>query len=669
MLTVTNMLELFDRTIEDKTLMHVDAITGQRSILDKGRNWLNPDDSLSYELYRVADYTGSHPNNGAIGGAGQVQMQVNSLDSTPVLAHELGHEWNGLFNVDSEFLTTYMHNVYRQPAAYINLFADGITSKNDSDVYANASTEQFTNKSELMNYATNLEELIYAIDGLIALKVLNLPLSEQAQYLKRALVNSEMGAIQNDVDTANNIHVKDLSELEIANMKLKTIEDLIDNDLVIMQPGDTKTNILGNRGQGYGTTLTYAAFFLINGKPYHHNHRIINTLISYNGWEAFKTFNIEYNHVYNQIKSQADLSEEEKVGTASISALRTTYGDSTLNYSDIIKKNYIKSMNKLVDNGLLDSSYEDLFSNLNTTRLENFYSYKLNMINKYFGLTNDFSNEAFGTTSDIGQSVTNYSELFQAVSEKPTGTIQLKNDITVEGAFADQKLPPFSGTLKGNGYRITGNTHSLFSELNNAEIANLVIDKTIFENRDENSGALVDIADNANCYDIHVVDSEITTPKETTGIVGGIIGKSSNSKISDSSVQNTTLYGTYVGGVIGRSDNTQLRNVYSTGSIATSAHVSDIRIGGIIGNGFKGTTVRNSYTTMTIEQGNGMLGSDYSYDPNRNITFSNSISLADVLSEKNFKFYSSEVSAMFSHNYELEGLNRQSSVDHFSLAV
>ncbi|MFV5900137.1 hypothetical protein [Enterococcus faecalis] len=81
MKTVTNILELYDRTIENQELINIDKTLGQRAILDQGRNWLNPDDSLSYELYRVAGYPGSYPNNGAIAGAGQIQMQVTRLDS------------------------------------------------------------------------------------------------------------------------------------------------------------------------------------------------------------------------------------------------------------------------------------------------------------------------------------------------------------------------------------------------------------------------------------------------------------------------------------------------------------------------------------------------------------------------------------------------------------
>ncbi|ELY8689125.1 hypothetical protein SOU55_002658, partial [Enterococcus faecalis] len=75
MKVITNTLELYDRTIDDKELINVDKVLGQRTVLDQGRNWLNPEDSLSYDLYRVAGYDGSHPNNGAVGGAGQIQMQ------------------------------------------------------------------------------------------------------------------------------------------------------------------------------------------------------------------------------------------------------------------------------------------------------------------------------------------------------------------------------------------------------------------------------------------------------------------------------------------------------------------------------------------------------------------------------------------------------------------
>ncbi|MFC0616213.1 immunoglobulin-like domain-containing protein [Enterococcus faecalis] len=673
MKTITNTLELYDRTIVETDEMDVDKVLGQRAVLDQGRQWLNPEDSLSYELYRVAGYTGSHPNNGAVAGAGRIQMQANKLNAYATVAHELGHELDSLFSANSEFYTTYIDNPTRQQASYLNTFADGTSVVKQNNAISNTSVEKFQTKDDLTNYVTNMEDMAYLLDGIVATKVLALPVEEQVNYIKIAYVDGINGSLNTEIDNADTIQVRDLTLEELKTLNLQTIEDLIDHNAVIMQPSDSNLNILRNKGQGYGTTMTYSAFFLSNGKPYHHNHRIINTLLAENGWEAFKTFNVTYNSAYSA-KTNNELSTDERVGDASLQALRAAFNDETVTYRSLMKQRYSEVMLRFKEGGLLDRSYQEMMDSMSTMDLANFYTFKQKNMSYYLNLSDEFSRSAIGYDKQIFVSVGSYTELYEAIKKNSSAQIRLTQSFKVEGQYAYEELPAFSGSLNGSGYTISKLNQALFSSITEAEVKNLVlrdikIDEKIATNEGQNSysGGLANTAQNSRIQNVHVVDASIFSTAAEKPIVGGMIGNSLNTVIQNSTVQDTVVSGAYVGGIAGRSENSKMLNVYTTGQLK-GIPISDLRIGGIIGNGFTNTVVQNSYTTMEIEKGNGMLGSDYT-GGNKNITFENSISLATILTTTKYKFYDYDVSTIWKNNYEVEEKSGVSSVSKESLSV
>ncbi|HHB0779225.1 TPA: ZmpA/ZmpB/ZmpC family metallo-endopeptidase-related protein, partial [Enterococcus faecalis] len=643
MKVITNTLELYDRTIDDKELINVDKVLGQRTVLDQGRNWLNPEDSLSYDLYRVAGYDGSHPNNGAVAGAGQIQMQGANLTHDPTLAHELGHELNALFNADSEFYTTYISaNSGGQPTATLNTFADGEITTIKKGSIANATTLQMQTKEDLVSYAKNMEDIVYVLDSIIATKVLELPIEEQAKYIKIANVDGESGTVFIEVPNSDKVQARDLTVEELKELNIKTIDDLIDNNVVIIQPNDTNRNILRNNGQGYGTTLTYSAFFLVNGKPVHHNHRIINTMLAEGGWETFKKFNMSYNEAMGQIKDPTlNLDEQSAIGSSA--ALKKVYNDENITYRELIRKRYAESMDNFKKNGLLGESYESVLKNLSSIELQNFYSYKSNMMTRYLRFTNDFSTSAFEKNNEASYNVNSYTELYEAIEKNPSAEIKLTRDFDVEGKYADKILPTFYGTLNGNGYTVSNATHPLFTKIQDAEIKNLILDKENILNTSELSvGGLTSLSENSKINNVHITNSKVHSTSSEVVSSGGIVGVSRGSSILNSTVQNTEVSGSYVGGIVGESENTRLLNVYSTGEIKNSIS-GDLRIGGIIGNGYNYTHVKNSYTTMNVVQGNGILGSDYTYG-SKITKIENSVSLAEIETANKAKFYNYGVS-------------------------
>ncbi|HCT9166886.1 TPA: bacterial Ig-like domain-containing protein, partial [Enterococcus faecalis] len=666
MKTITNILELYDRTIEDKELMNVDKVLRQRTVLDQGRNWLNPEDSLSYELYRVAGYDGSHPSNGAVAGAGQIQMQQHNLGSEQAIAHELAHELDNLFGAGGEYFTSYNYDPGRQKAVYLNTYADGELVKSTSDAISNTSTLQMQSKGDLVTYAKNMEDMAYVLDGIIAMKVLELPIEEQVNYIKIANIDGESGSIFYEDQNP----VKNLTVEELKGLNIKTIDDLIDNNALITQPDDQNTDFLKMYGQGYGTTLKHSAFFLVNGKLTTYNHRIINTLLAEDGWEGFKKFNTTYvNSYYEDEEVNSNLELNELAAKLSLSTLRKVYDDENITYRSLVKQRYAESMKQFKEKGLLGENNETVLNELSSIDLLTFYSYKEKMMARYMRLTNDFSNSVFEDDDTMYYNVGSYTELYEIIEENPYAEINLKQDFEVNGKYAGKQLPAFSGLLNGNGFTISKGTNSLFKAISGAEIKNLILeDVNIMENTDDNIGGLTGISEKSKIHNVHVINSKIQSAKKSVILAGGLVGKSTSTNIIDSTVQNTSVIGSYVGGITGVADNSKFLNIYSTGELIDNGE-NNLRIGGIIGNGFGNTNVKNSYSTMKVTNGNGMLGSDYT-GGNKRIKFENSISLPKIETANKAKFYDYGVSlAPWKNNFEVEEYTGKSSTTFENLDV
>ncbi|MCI3861477.1 ZmpA/ZmpB/ZmpC family metallo-endopeptidase [Lactococcus garvieae] len=645
MKALTNNLETYDRTIEDKEIMNVDKLMTGRAMLDHGRNWLDPDDSLSYEVYRLSGYTATHGSAQAVGGAGQIVMQEASLDDSATIVHELAHELNQLFNADGEYYSYYVENE-RRNNIYLNVYADNENIFINDGVIANSSCINLQNKASLMNYAKNIEDMAYVLDIAVATRVLELPIEEQVRYIKLVSMDGENGTVSTEY--AHTAQVKDLTIEELRKLNIKSIDDLIDHDAIIMEPEDNNRNIMG-----HSTTTTYACFSLINGKPDPHHRRIINTLLAQNGWEAFKIFNSTYNEVKKKNESKG-LSEDELNGIASLAALREVYKDDNLTYRSLMKKRYHEVTKRLEHEGLLDQSYQEFLNSFPLSRLDTFYDFKTKEMYRYLGLSQEFSKSVFGLDETLFLNVSTYTELYEVVKNNPNAYINITNDILVEGIYESQELPEFCGTLNGQGHTISKAQQGLFEKINGAVIKNLVISESHVDSIAKvNVGGLANCANKSIIRNVHFVDSTLNVKGsgELKPFVGGLIGDGISSLIYDSSVQGVELSGSYVGGIIGRANEVNILNSYTTGKISNS-FTGDFRVGGLIGNGYNKTSVNNAYTTMEVQGGNGILGSEYDYG-NKAITINNTLSLASVLDNNKFKFYDFEPVKEWKNNYEV----------------
>jgi len=199
---------------------------------------------------------------------------------------------------------------------------------------------------------------------------------------------------------------------------------------------------------------------------------------------------------------------------------------------------------------------------------------------------------------------------------------------------------PFSGTFDGNGNKIihlktgtsgtptsTGNP-GLFAVVTDAKITNLTIESDgIYATGVSNAGILAATVTGtiiSNCN----VSGILSTANATTNYIGGLIGKSSGSKVVNC-MSDVTLTangtGTNVvncGGLVGNlssgtfqgtaSVNSVIYNSYSKGSVYSSTISSVSYTGGIVGNIAGGGSIYNCYTSTSVK-GESTTGSANTY--------------------------------------------------------
>lgn len=645
---VTNVAALMNNYTEllERTMVEGKEFTkkiGERFIKDRvgaTNDILGSSSDLAKYYLAIQDF-GFFRGVAAYGGAGTIQMCSYLASNTMTIAHEFAHELDGLIKANGEFFSTYQNR--RGNGAFADFFTEVTGESNSETLYTNKSSDRFQVKQDLMNYASRYESLIYVFDGAVAEVVLDLPLEEQINYLKKTNIEVDKGYFIKDgkPDSAQKPTSRFLTMEELESYQLKTIDDLIDQGIKIIEPTDETDN------NNTGTSLTYASFFMHQGKnisEYNQFHRIINTLFAHDGWEGF----IGYNKAVNESGGIENAVE----------GLQKIYNNPSLTYRSLLKENYKKYLDRAKNEGIKTESFEELKQNI-SRNLDKFYSIKKLMAIKYLNISDEFKTDIFGEDKKLVHEVNSYDELIEALNNFPNDKIILMNNIIAEDK--DSLVPVFRGKLIGNGHTIKGLTHPLLERSEGAIIESLILNEVDINQSGEDElglGSVTKEAKNTFFSDIHVQGN---LKGEGGALVGGIVGKMTSSSVTNSSAD-VRLFGKDIGGIVGQTNGeSSLINVYTMGEILNGR-----RVGGIIGNGRNNSSLKNSYSTMTIhpeanQDSGGIIGS--SYDNNENIfNLSNSLSLGDNLSDTGYKVQKNYIGGKYENNYELDSSKGNSSV-------
>ncbi len=162
----------------------------------------------------------------------------------------------------------------------------------------------------------------------------------------------------------------------------------------------------------------------------------------------------------------------------------------------------------------------------------------------------------------------------------------------------------FSGSIDGNGHKITNLSKQLFNELSNAEIKNLIVENANISGAVR--GILADKGTDVVINNVHLYNGNIKANLVTNG-TGIMFGETRNSiEISNSSIVNSSVSGgKRTGGFIGQAYNkTTITNSYINDSSVTG---NNDAIGGIIGevSSANNVSMTNCYSKVTMDGGAG----------------------------------------------------------------
>lgn len=208
----------------------------------------------------------------------------------------------------------------------------------------------------------------------------------------------------------------------------------------------------------------------------------------------------------------------------------------------------------------------------------------------------------------------------------------------------------FSGSIDGNGHKITNLSKQLFKEISNVEIKNLTI-----ENANVNGavrGILADKATSTVLYNVHLYNGNIKANDSSAG-TAIMIGETRDSiDIQNSSIVGSSVSGgKRTGGFIGQAyGNINLVNSYINDSTVDGSLDA---IGGIIGeiSSVNTAVINNCYSKVVMNAGNGTAKAGIlGYTNNAGRTkLSNSLSMAD--GNNGYKVYGNNITA--TNVYEL----------------
>ncbi|WP_202079839.1 GLUG motif-containing protein, partial [Caldalkalibacillus salinus] len=155
---------------------------------------------------------------------------------------------------------------------------------------------------------------------------------------------------------------------------------------------------------------------------------------------------------------------------------------------------------------------------------------------------------------------------------------------------------PFTGSLDGNGYTITGLTVNrpledyvgLFGYVQYSKLQNINLEYVDVKGQNYVGGLVGYIRNGAE-----IKSSGAVGEVEGVGHSGGLVGRIYQSNIADSyAVVDVNATGNHIGGAVGSSSNGTIARSYAKGNVT-----GDQRVGGFIGYIYANSILRNSYAT------------------------------------------------------------------------
>ncbi len=262
----------------------------------------------------------------------------------------------------------------------------------------------------------------------------------------------------------------------------------------------------------------------------------------------------------------------------------------------------------------------------------------------------------YGTVKDGVVEGSSLELLVKKIEANPSGTFELTKDYDAS-FISDGQLSvissKFTGTLNGNGYKISNLKKPFFNELEGATIKNLVFSDVSLSGVNS-KGTIANIATDTEITNVHIKGLKFTTGADHSA---GMIGDATNTNINKSSVTDfviTTSGKIRISAMIGRLTDGTIKNSYVKGIINSTQAKDGNGLGGVLGHGFGDIRVENCISKIEITNNAGprLNGAIVGVLANRNSVLKNNVSLSTGTNF--YTIHGNEPASTATNNYELE---------------
>lgn len=520
---------------------------------------------------------------GAYAGSQRIYFVTNhALNSYSAWTHETGHNQTARIFFKNSGFRPIGGGASADGITGSEDYTDGNTSQGfgDGDVNFNLGTNYSKDKlittnltpdridttEEIESYYKKMFEAIDFLDYAEAKAFLKLTPEEQSKVAVQIYYPNAPG----DYST---VGWKTLSKEDFENMKLKTIDDLWNNQITI------KPGVVGNTtqtGQGdYGSEGMYIRRWY---QPYNENGRTHTYGFKYTAWQMLGISGYDGGYItYYSGRSRDDLDAIRKVTKDSTMTWQKFKQDRYKLMQDSWNQIPYLNANELVEDYVQALKTDAQNSDRNVTNSTNIRRINYHYLKR---VTDDFRQEVLNNDNSFEKVHIKTAEEFkQKIKENPFGNYVLDNDINLSTLVGENAIIDgyFMGKLDGQGHKLTDNRMPVFENLRFADVSNLNIENSEIEANSEDIGSLAKKAEYSKIKNVLGKNINITsTNKQTGGLFGSVTNSyAENVHITESTVSGDSRVGVFAGYI----NQTQIQESTANGKATSKGSATGVLVG------------------------------------------------------------------------------------------
>jgi len=433
-----------------------------------------------------------------------VETAISGQRGFRTLSHETAHNQDGSYFYEGNGRRNGSGAEDHSDEVIAQKLHDGTLAFNirgDMDISASVSTNfklnRINSKDKIHSYYKEMFKTHYVLDYLTAQAFLKLTPKEQSRLGTQV---HYVGATAQNPQT-DTTQYKALTEKQFTDMKLKTIDDLYRNKIVLhtaqtigtnQYGGDTHFNVYwyqphNNNGRPDSYTFKRLAFEMLGVGGYTNGYVAALSGTSKNDLEALRTATGVPNITWEQYKLGRYKNVEDNLSKA-------TYFDSK----------------KVIDLYVKAFKEDYLNNNNNRAQSDNVRRVLLGIVKR---VTDDFTTSTIYDEQDI-INITSAQQLVDEMENNSVGHYNIMNDIDFSNINVSGKtayvMNKFYGVIDGNGYKMIGTKIPLLLNVEYSQLRNFTFEPKEFSNMDKS--ILIVNAKNIILEDIMVKNVNIMLP-------------------------------------------------------------------------------------------------------------------------------------------------------------